>query len=112
VRANVLENQAGGSDKLVLVEEADGEDVLMPWARVDPVPGEDPMRAVVATLDGYATVYGVSAERSGLRSHPATLDPEPVGGMHDDGMDDDGMDDDGMDDDGMDDAGTDDAGRG
>ena len=111
LRVNVLEDQTGAG-KLMLSEE--GEDVDVPWATVDAVPGEDIMRVVVATLDGYATKYGVSAERAGLRSFPPTSHPEAVGGMDsmdDDGMDDDGMDDDGMDDDGTDDAGDDDAAR-
>ena len=105
LHVNVLEDQTGAG-KLMLSEE--GEDVDVPWATVDAVPGEDVMRVVVATLDGYATKYGVSAERAGLRSFPPTSHPEAVGGM--DSMDDDGMDDDGMDDTGTDDSGTDDAG--
>ncbi len=105
LHVNVLADQTGAG-KLMLSEE--GEDVDVPWATVDAVPGEDIMRVVVATLDGYATKYGVSAERAGLRSFPPTSHPEAVGGM--DSMDDDGMDDDGMDDTGTDDTGTDDTG--
>ena len=78
LRVNVLEDQTGAG-KLMLSEE--GEDVDVPWATVDAVPGEDIMRVVVATLDGYATKYGVSAERAGLRSFPPTSHQEPVGGM-------------------------------
>lgn len=36
---------------------------LVPWAKVDAVPGVDIMRVVVATLDSDATFFGVAAER-------------------------------------------------
>ncbi|MCY3739150.1 MAG: T9SS type A sorting domain-containing protein [Gemmatimonadaceae bacterium] len=81
------------------------------WGSVDAIPGVDVMRVVVATLDGDATFYGVTAESSGLSSDATRTGGGDDGMMDDDGMDDDGMDDDGMDDDGMsDDDGMDDDG--
>ncbi len=86
------------------------------WGSVDAIPGVDVMRVVVATLDGDATFYGVTAESSGLASDVTRTGGGDDGmeddGMSDDGMeDDDGMSDDGMeDDDGMDDDGMDDDG--
>lgn len=44
---------------------------LVPWGRVDAVPGQDVMRVVVATLDGDATEYGVAAERGNLTTKSA-----------------------------------------
>jgi hypothetical protein len=74
------------------------------WGHVDAIPGVDVMRVVVATLDGDATFFGVTAESQGLAS-----DATRTGGA-DDGMADDGMEDDGMEDDGAEDDGTEDDG--
>ena len=52
----------------------------MAWGSVDAIPGVDVMRVVVATLDGDATFYGVTAESHGLAS-----DATRTGGG-DDGM--------------------------
>ena len=40
-------------------------DEMVPWAMVDPVPGVDIGRAIVATLDNVATRWGIAAERDG-----------------------------------------------
>jgi len=44
---------------------------MVPWGRVDAVPGQSIMRVVVATLDGDATTYGVAAERGNLTNKEA-----------------------------------------
>ena len=44
---------------------------MVPWGRIDAVPGENVMRVVVATLDGDATTYGVAAERGNLTTKEA-----------------------------------------
>ena len=44
---------------------------MVPWGRVDAVPGQSIMRVVVATLDGDATTYGVAAERGSLSNKEA-----------------------------------------
>ncbi|MEW6749804.1 MAG: FlgD immunoglobulin-like domain containing protein [Candidatus Latescibacterota bacterium] len=46
----------------------EGEQVYMPWAFVDAVPGEDVGRAIVATLDNVATLWAIAAERGGQTS--------------------------------------------
>ena len=79
------------------------------WGHVDAIPGVDVMRVVVATLDGDATFYGVTAESQGLASD-ATRTGGADDGMADDGMEDDGMEDDGAEDDGMEDDGAEDDG--
>ncbi len=79
------------------------------WGHVDAIPGVDVMRVVVATLDGDATFYGVTAESQGLASD-ATRTGGADDGMADDGMEDDGMEDDGMEDDGAEDDGMEDDG--
>ena len=79
------------------------------WGHVDAIPGVDVMRVVVATLDGDATFYGVTAESQGLASD-ATRTGGSDDGMADDGMEDDGMEDDGAEDDGMEDDGAEDDG--
>ena len=79
------------------------------WGRVDAIPGENPMRVVIAALDGDATFYGVSSERRG-QSSGTTRTGGGDDGMEDDGMSDDGMEDDGMSDDGMEDDGMEDDG--
>ena len=38
---------------------------MVPWAMVDPVPGVESGRAIVATLDNVSTRWGIAAERSG-----------------------------------------------
>ena len=38
---------------------------MVPWAKVDAVPGATIGRAIVATLDNVATQWGIAAERSG-----------------------------------------------
>lgn len=75
------------------------------WGHVAAIPAVDVMRVVVATLDGDATFYGVTAESQGLASD-ATRTGGADDGMADDGMADDGMEDDGMEDDGAEDDGT------
>ena len=79
------------------------------WGHVAAIPAVDVMRVVVATLDGDATFYGVTAEARGLASD-ATRTGGADDGMADDGMEDDGMEDDGMEDDGMEDDGAEDDG--
>ena len=79
------------------------------WGHVDAIPGVDVMRVVVATLDGDATFYGVTAESQGLASD-ATRTGGADDGMADDGMADDGMEDDGAEDDGAEDDGMEDDG--
>ena len=79
------------------------------WGHVDAIPGVDVMRVVVATLDGDATFYGVTAESHGFASD-ATRTGGSDDGMEDDGMEDDGMEDDGMEDDGAEDDGMEDDG--
>ena len=47
---------------------------LVPWGRIDAIPGEDVMRVVVATLDGDSTFYGVAAERGNLTTNKEAFD--------------------------------------
>jgi hypothetical protein len=54
-----------------LVALAEPTTALVPWGRVDAVPGEAVMRVVVATLDGDSTSYGVAAERGNLTNKEA-----------------------------------------
>jgi hypothetical protein len=54
-----------------LVTLAEPTTAMIPWGRVDAVPGQDVMRVVVATLDGDATTYGVAAERGNLSTKEA-----------------------------------------
>ena len=79
------------------------------WGHVDAIPGVDVMQVVVATLDGDATFYGVTAESQGLASD-ATRTGGADDGMADDGTADDGTADDGMADDGAEDDGMEDDG--
>jgi len=44
------------------------------WASVDAVPGQDVVRAIVATLDGVESFYSVAAERGGLSSSKVAFD--------------------------------------
>ncbi len=57
-------DEAGG---LVPLDEP--EMAWMPWVRVDAIPGEDEVRAIVATLDNVVTRWGLAAEfeRDGQR---------------------------------------------
>ena len=86
------------------------------WGHVDAIPGVDVMRVVVATLDGDATFYGVTAESQGRASDAIRTGGGDDGmaddGMADDGMEDDGAEDDGTEDDGAEDDGTEDDGSG
>jgi|SaaInl4_150m_RNA_FD_contig_101_98338_length_6634_multi_13_in_0_out_0_1 hypothetical protein len=54
-----------------LVALAEPTTAMVPWGRIDAVPGESVMRVVVATLDGDASVYGVAAERGNLTTKEA-----------------------------------------
>jgi hypothetical protein len=54
-----------------LVALAEPTTAMVPWGRIDAVPGEGVMRVVVATLDGDATTYGVAAERGNLTTKEA-----------------------------------------
>ncbi len=42
---------------------------MVPWARVDAVPGVAMGRAIVATLDNVSTRWGIAAERGGRTTH-------------------------------------------
>ncbi len=45
------------------------ENEMVPWARVDAVPGVAMGRAIVATLDNVSTRWGIAAERGGRTTH-------------------------------------------
>ncbi|MCC7261317.1 MAG: T9SS type A sorting domain-containing protein [Candidatus Latescibacteria bacterium] len=61
-RENVVYHELDANGALVELAEPTSE--FIPWAKVDAVPGIDgAMYVVVATLDGVATRWGVSAER-------------------------------------------------
>ncbi len=47
------------------------ENEMVPWARVDAVPGVAMGRAIVATLDNVSTRWGIAAERGGRTTHHA-----------------------------------------
>jgi hypothetical protein len=53
----------GEDGSLVVLDEADAESKFIPWASVQPYPGVDVVRAVIATLDGDESYYAVSAHR-------------------------------------------------
>ncbi len=44
---------------------------MVPWARVDAVPGVAMGRAIVATLDNVSTRWGIAAEKDGRTTHHA-----------------------------------------
>ncbi len=45
------------------------ENEMVPWARVDAVPGVAMGRAIVATLDNVSTRWGIAAEKDGRTTH-------------------------------------------
>ncbi len=45
------------------------ENEMVPWARVDAVPGVAMGRAIVATLDNVSTRWGIAAEKGGRTTH-------------------------------------------
>jgi hypothetical protein len=51
---------------------------LMPWGRVDAVPGETVGRVIVATLDNVASVWAIAAERGNATSGKEAFDAAAV----------------------------------
>jgi hypothetical protein len=62
-----------------LVTLAEPATSMVPWGRIDAVPGQSVMRVVVATLDGDSTEYAVAAERGNLTTKSAFQAAEAVG---------------------------------
>jgi hypothetical protein len=56
---------AADSTTAAVVALAAPEAAMIPWAKIDAVPGETIGRVIVATLDNVASSWGVAAERSG-----------------------------------------------
>lgn len=56
---------AADSTTATIVALAAPEAAMIPWAKIDAVPGETIGRVIVATLDNVATSWGVAAERNG-----------------------------------------------
>jgi hypothetical protein len=56
---------ASDSTEATIVALAAPEAAMIPWAKIDAVPGETIGRVIVATLDNVATSWGVAAERNG-----------------------------------------------
>jgi hypothetical protein len=62
--------------KIVVLDEP--VDEMIPWAKVDAVPGETIGRAIVATLDNVSTYWGVMAERNGETAKVAFASAEAI----------------------------------
>jgi len=62
--------------KIVMLDEP--MDEMIPWAKVDAVPGETIGRAIVATLDNVSTYWGVMAERNGETAKVAFTSAEAI----------------------------------
>ncbi len=56
---------AADSTTAAVVALAAPEAAMIPWAKIDAVPGETIGRVIVATLDNVASSWGVAAERNG-----------------------------------------------
>jgi hypothetical protein len=61
-----------------LVALAEPTTALVPWGRIDAIPGASINRVVVASLDGESTSYGIAAERGNLSTKEAFTAPEAV----------------------------------
>ena len=65
IQVNTRLATAADSVTTALVALSEPANELVPWAKVDAVPGATIGRAIVATLDNVATTWGIAAERNG-----------------------------------------------